>query len=86
MDSLNVLEIMPIEYSKGRKVVHTYSRIRTKDLTAKRIRDIYVNLGFKKLPSVTHLEEAFLITFFPKPPILISKKDGRLYSFKGKED
>jgi len=81
MDSLNVIEVMPIEYDKGRKVVHTYSKIRTQDLTAKRLRDLYINLGFKKAPVITHLGEAFLITFFPKPPILISKNDGRLYTF-----
>ena len=83
---LNLLEIRPVEYDKGRKVIHKYSKVKTSDLTAKRVRDLYINLGFKIVPVVTSLKEAFLITFFPKPPILISKEDGRLYTFKGNWD
>jgi len=83
MDSLSIVEIMPIEYDKRRKVVHTYSKICTQDMTAQRLRDLYINLGFKNAPVVTHLGEAFLITFFPKPPIIISKSDGRMYTFVG---
>lgn len=86
MDSLNVFEIRPVEYNKGRRVVHIYKRIKTKDLTVTRLRDLYINLGFKTAPVITPLKEFFLITFYPKPPILISTQDGRLYSFLGKWD
>lgn len=86
IDSLNVLEIkevIPIQYMRNRKVVHNYKRIKVEDLTRKGIEDLYSNLNFKKLPSVTELDNFFLIVYVPKPPILVSKINGRLYSLKG---
>ncbi len=86
MNSLDILEIMPIEFQGKKKVIHIYKKVKIKELTASRIIDLYINLGFKKLPSVFSIQNFYMIIFFPKPPILISKRDGRLYSFRGKWD
>ena len=86
MNELKLVEIIPIEYDKSKKVIHMYSTIDTSDLTAKRLRDLYVNLNFKSSPAVSPLIDGFLITFYPKPPIFICSKDGRMYSFLGKWD
>lgn len=83
---MKIYEVIPIEYDKTRKVIHTYKRIITRNLTANRLRDIYLNLRFKSLPMISNLLGFFLITYQPKPPILISKDNGRLYAFQGKWD
>lgn len=83
MKELGLLEIMPIESMKDRKVVHIYDRILVEKLNAQRLRDLYANCNFKNLPNVMELEKFFLITYYPKPPIFISKDDGRLYAPKG---
>lgn len=79
-------EVLPIEYSKKRKVRHYYKRIKVEELSSERIEDFYYNLNFKKLPFVTELSNFFMIFFQPKPPILISKENGRLYTLEGKWD
>jgi len=86
VDSLDVFEIIPIEYDRGKKVIHYYSQIKVKKLTATKIRDLYRNANFKSLPMVLSIKNFFLITYQPKPPILISKINGRLYSFLGNWD
>ena len=86
MDSLEIFEIEPIEWDRGRKVIHIYKRVKVQELSAQKIRDLYVNLAFKTLPTVTDLKDCFLITYYPKPPIMISKTNGRLYSSMGSWD
>lgn len=86
MDSLNVFEIIPIEFSKERKILHIYKRIKVEELSKERILDIYFNLNFKNSPSVLDLPTAFIIQYRTKPAIVISKENGRLYSFPNKWD
>lgn len=83
---LNIFEVLPIEFKKGKKIIHFYKRILVEDLTDEKLVDIYYNLNFKTLPSVADLLNFFLVTYKTKPPILISKRNGRLYSLKGKWD
>jgi len=83
---LEIKELAPIEWDKTRKVVHIYKRVKTADLTAKRVSDLFINLGFDKIPVVTHLKGFYLLTFYPKPPVLISEEDGRMYTTEGMWD
>jgi len=83
-DSLNLvgklIEIIPIEYSKSRRVVHNYKRIKVEELTAERIPALYHNKNFKSSPTVLDLGSHFLIYYDPKPPIFLNKSNGRIYT------
>lgn len=84
MDSLKVFLVTPIEYEKRLKRIHNYKRIKIEELSKKSILGLYISMNFKEAPSVTDIPEGFIIQYKTKPAILISKENGKLYSFPGK--
>jgi len=84
MDSLNLFLVKPVEYEKRLKRVHSYKRIKIEELSKRTIIGIYLSLNFKQAPSVLDIPEGFIIQYKTKPAILISRSNGKLYSFPGK--
>jgi len=83
---LNLREVFPIQYSKEKKWICLYKRIKVEELTKQRIEDIYWNLNFRRLPNIFEFDRFFLIQYGSKPWIFISKENGKLYSFPNSWD
>jgi hypothetical protein len=78
-DSLDVCEVVPIQYHGSWRQVFFYGKILTQGLTKKEIKKIFEEANAKEIPDVIDKEDYFEIQYENKPSLLISKKDGKIY-------
>lgn len=81
LETKEIKEVTPIKYHKDYFQILFYKRIETESLTREMLLRFYELLETKKPVFILEVPNYFLIQYDSKPIILVSKKDGRLYSF-----
>lgn len=86
LDKHTIREISPIEHNtskEGRLV--DFSRIRVELIDTEAIERIYNSLNIRRGTRVKVLETPnyFLVQYGNKPPILVNRRNGRLYEIEG---